>query len=70
MRLDLTANMIRAVMSLFYIFKNISGITDPVGILQFRLMHIEIIFEIYMPMMILYESSPFWSPPPSRAQRN
>lgn len=65
MRRDLTANMIRAVMSLFYIFRNISGITNPVGILKLRLMHIEIIFEIYMP--ILYESSPLWSPPPSRA---
>lgn len=52
-------------MSLFKIFRSISGITNPVGILKLRLMHIEIIFEIYMP--ILYESSPFWSPPPSRA---
>lgn len=63
MRRDLTAN-IRAVVS-FYIFRNISGITNPVGILKLRLMHIEIIFEIYMPK--LYESSPFWSPPPSKA---
>lgn len=35
--LDLITNLVKAVVSLFYIFRSISGITNPVGILKLRL---------------------------------